>query len=240
MPPDLIATYNKDLRIAPIGTKEHLETFHFFTREAGLFRADEYLVTGGDYHYYLDVYCLGCTTQDFYVEYGSELDDQNIPQQDLVNTLLEQDMEDEMTTTLIGRIAYKDFNFTENDGRVLTAKQIKSAVIDNDFRGAGLASHIYRMLTDKHEYLVCDNMQSLAGGSLWASSIVSIAEVRIYDIQSNAFIDTLGKGGIGHSGVIPWSCQTLTIEQIEEWGRSFNPKACHHIVNIISRDNLYL
>lgn len=239
MPPDLIATYTKDLNIELFGGKELLETFHFFTKEGGLFRADEYLVTGGDYQYYLDVYSVGCTTEDFYIEHGSDLLDSGINQQDLVNTLLELDMEDELATKRIGRIAYKDFNFHELDGTTVTAKQIKSAVIDNDFRGAGLASNIYRMLTEKHDYIVCDNVQSIAGGSLWASSILTIAEVRIYDINKRKFVDILGRRGLGINGFVPWSCQALTAEQIMEWGRSYSHDTCHHIVNVISKDSLF-
>lgn len=239
MPPDIIATYNKDLRIELYGQKELLETFYFFTREGGLFRADEYLVTGGDYQYYLDVYSIGCTTPDFFLDFGADLLDSNASQQDIVNTLLDLQMEDELTTRRVGRVAYRDFNFNEDDGARVTAKQIKSAVIDPDFRGAGLASNVYRMLVDKHDHLVCDSIQSISGGSLWASSILAIAEVRIYDTKKCRFIDVLGRLGMGVNGEIPWSCQTLTAGQIAEWGRSYNLDACHHIVNVISREGLY-
>jgi len=239
MPPDLIAAYTKDLKIELFGNKELLETFHFFTKEGGLFRADEYLVTGGDFQYYLDVYSVGCSTEEFYIEHGSDLLDSGVNQQDLVNTLLDLDMEDELRTKRIGRIAYKDFNFIEQDGIVVTAKQIKSAVIDNDFRGAGLASNIYKMLTEKHDHIVCDNVQSISGGSLWASSILTIAEVRIYDINKQKFVDILGRRGLGLKGAVPWSCHALTAEQIMEWGRSYSHDTCHHIVNVISKDTLY-
>ncbi|WP_455872140.1 hypothetical protein [Serratia proteamaculans] len=239
MPPDLIPTYTKDLSIELNGQKELLETFHFFTREGGLFRAVEYLVIGGDYQYYLEVHSIGCTTPDFYLEIGGEYLDEGAHQQDVVNTLLQLDMEDKQTTKKIGRVAYRDFNFNDHDGTIVTAKQIKSAVIDRDFRGAGLASNIYRLLTEKHDHLVCDSIQSISGGSLWASSILSIGEVRIYDTKKAQFIDVLGRLGLGINGSIPWSCQTLTIEQIELWGRSYNQDACHHIVNVISKERLY-
>lgn len=239
MPPDLISSYNKDLSIELFGQKVLLETFHFFTRDGGLFRADEYLITGGDYQYYLDVYSVACTTPDFYVDHGSDLLDSNIHQQDIVNTLLELDMEDELATKRVGRIAYKDFNFHDDDGAVVTAKQIKSAVIEPDFRGAGLASNIYRMLTEKHECLVCDNVQSIDGGSLWASSILAIAQVRAYDIQKKKFIDILGRYGLGINGAVPWSCHMLKAEEIERWGRNYSKETCHHIVNVISKNNLF-
>ena len=239
MPPDIIPSYTKDLTIELSGTREFLETFHFFTREGGLFRADEYLLGGGDYQYYLDVFSVGCTTPDFFVEHGSDLMDQNVPQHDIVHTLLSLQMENPEKTIKIGRIAYRDMNLNDGIHGVLTAKQIKSAVIDVDYRGAGLASSIYRMLATKHEYLVCDSMQSISGGSLWASSILTIGEVRIYDIRRSLFIDVLGRGGRGIGGNIPWSCQTLTAEQVEQWGRAYSVDACHHIVNVISRASLY-
>ncbi|MEB7893387.1 hypothetical protein NGK65_06515 [Serratia ureilytica] len=240
MPPDLIATYTKDLEIELYGEKKLLETFHFFTREGGLFRADEYLVIGGDFQFYLDVYSVGCTTPGYYIDMGCAYLDDGANQQDVTNTLLDFDMEDQLTTKRVGRIAYRDFNFLEDDGVVVTAKQIKSAVVDADFRGAGLASNIYRMLTEKHEHLVCDNMQSISGGSLWASSILTIGEVRVYDTIKTKFIDVLGKLGMGKNGALPWSCHNLTIEEIEMWGRHYNKvEACHHIVNILSKSGLY-
>jgi len=239
MPPDLVASYNKDLTIELFGQKELIETFYFFTREGGLFRGNEYLVTGGDYHYYLDVFSVGCATPDFYVEYGCELLDSGVDQIDIVRTLLELEMEEQENTKKIGRIAYNEFNLNESDGAVITAKQIKSAVIDPDFRGAGLARNIYRMLTEKHEYIVCDNIQSISGGSLWASSILAISEVRIYDTKKKSFVDILSRYGLGMNGSVPWSCQTLTAEQITEWGRNYSEETCHHIVNVISRSSLY-
>jgi hypothetical protein len=74
---------------------------------------------------------------------------------------------------------------------------------------------------------------------LWASSILSIGEVRIYDTKKTQFIDVLGRLGLGISGTVPWSCQALTIDQIEQWGRRYNEEACHHIVNVISKERLY-
>lgn len=241
MPPDLIATYTKDLSIELSGSKELLEIYHFFTREGGLFRAHEYLLSGGEYQYYLDVYSVGCSTLDFYIEYGSSLLDDYVHQANVVNTLLNLNMEDESKTTLIGRVAYQDFNFIESKQSISenTGKQIKSVIIGNDFRGAGLARSIYRILIEKYQYLVCDNIQSIDGGSLWASSVLSIGKIRVYDTKIKKFIDTLGKRGLGISGFAPWSCQSLTASQIVEWGRPYNQDACHHIVNIISRDDLY-
>ncbi|MDF7658024.1 hypothetical protein PUG81_03520 [Erwiniaceae bacterium L1_54_6] len=157
---------------------------------------------------------------------------------DIVQNLLSLNMEDERRTKKIGRVAYKHMLLQDN-GFVLSAKQIKSVVIDEDYRAAGLARNIYKTLTMKHEYIVCDNTQSISGGSLWASSILSIGEVRIYDARLNAFVDVLAKEGKGIGGLIPWSCQTLTAKQIVEWGRSFNPDSCHHIVNVLNKDALY-
>jgi hypothetical protein len=238
MPPDLIGNYNKDINIELDGVKKHLETSFLFTREGGLFRVDEYVLNGGVYHYYLDIYSIGCSEPDVYLDFGTDLDDQGIRHDDIVQNLLSLNMEDERRTKKIGRVAYKDMLLQDN-GFVLSAKQIKSVVIDEDYRAAGLARNIYKTLTMKYEYIVCDNTQSISGGSLWASSILSIGEVRIYDTRLNAFVDVLAKEGKGIGGLIPWSCQTLTAKQIVEWGRSFNPDSCHHIVNVLNKDALY-
>lgn len=238
MPPDLIGSYNKDLTIELEGTRSHLDTNFFFTTEGGLFRADEYILSNGWYHYYLDVFQVGCTTPDFYVNHGSNLYDQGMPHDDIVANLLSLDMEDKSETKKIGRIAYKNM-LLQDAGFVISAMQIKSAMIDSEYQGAGLARNIYKLLIIKHDCIVCDNIQSISGGSLWARSILSIGDVRIYDTQLNAFVDVLSKEGKGVGGLIPWSCQTLTVAQIEEWGRAFNPDCCHHIVNVISKDALY-
>lgn len=238
MPPDLIGSYNKDITIELEGSRSHLETTFFFTVEGGLFRAEEYVLIDGAYHFYLDVYLIGCSTTDFYLEHGGELYDDGMLHDDIVENLLALDMEDHDATKKIGRVAYKNI-LLQDQGFVISAKQIKSVVIDGDYRAAGLARNIYKLLTLKHDYVVCDNTQSISGGSLWASSILTIGEVRIYDTRLNAFVDVLAKEGKGMGGMVPWSCQTLTVAQIEEWGRTFNPNSCHHIVNVISKDALY-
>ncbi|MDI6537159.1 hypothetical protein QMA77_09470 [Pantoea ananatis] len=238
MPPDLIGSYTKDLTIELEGQRGHLDTCYFFTSDGGLFRVDEYVLSGGSYQYYLDIYAVACTTPDFFIEHGCDLTDQGMPHDDVVENLLALDMEDIAHTKKIGRIAYKDI-LLQDSGFVTPAKQIKSVVIDKDYRAAGLARNVYKMLALKHGYIVCDNTQSISGGSLWASSILTLGEVRIYDTRVNKFLDVLAKEGRGKSGLLPWSCQTLTIEQIAEWGRNFNPDSCHHIVNVLSRDSLY-
>jgi len=238
MPPDLIGSYNKDITIELDGINNHLETSYFFTLDGGLFRSDEYVLTGGSYPYYLDIFLVGCTDPGFYQDYGTDLHYDGMSQHDIVENLLSLDMEDLAATRKIGRVAYKDL-LLQDHGFVISAKQIKSVVIDKDYRDAGLARNVYKMLTLKHEYIVCDNTQSISGGSLWASSIMTIGEVRIYDTRLNAFVDVLAKEGKGIGGLIPWSCQTLTVQQIEEWGRTFSHHSCHHIVNVISKDTLY-
>jgi len=236
--PDLIANYNKDITIELEGVSKHLDTNYFFTREGGLFRAEEYFLVDGPYHYYLDLYAVGCTTPDFFIEYGCDLDDKGCLHHDIVEELLSLGMVDDEQTQKVGRVAYKNFKF-EDQGGSFCAIQIKSAVIDPDYRGAGLARNIYKTLVLKHEHIVCDNTQSISGGSLWASSIHSIGEVRIYDTNTQKFVDVLGFNGVGVSGIVPWSCQHLNIDQITDWGRAFSHDPCHHIVNILSKKNLY-
>lgn len=239
MAPALIPSYNKDLNITPFGEKRLIESFYFFTAEAGLLRADEYIVSSGEFQYYLDVYQLGCSTDDFFLDYGSDLLDSKVPMQDLVNTLLGLDMVDDNKTIRIGRIQFNDFNFIEENGQMMTGKQVKSAVIAQDFQSAGLAREIYQMLARKHEFLICDNIQSIAGGALWASSIIRIAEVRIYNSRTKKFMDILGPGARGVSGTLPWSANDLSVDEIVRWGRAYDDEnCCRHIVHVICKDRL--
>lgn len=62
------------------------------------------------------------------------------------------------------------------------------AILD-DYQAGGVARNVYKCLLLKHEYIVCDNLQTIGGGSLWVSGMTSIGEVRIYDtIQKNSLM----------------------------------------------------
>ncbi|MBO1915892.1 hypothetical protein J4727_03630 [Providencia rettgeri] len=101
-------------------------------------------------------------------------------------------MHAEEDDTLIGRVAIMTSLF---DGSAIkTGKQIRAAILD-DYQAGGVA-HVYKCLLLKHEYIVCDNLQTIGGSSLWVSGMTSIGEVRIYDTIQK-FIDVLSRLAVG-------------------------------------------
>ncbi|MBS9441643.1 hypothetical protein [Photorhabdus heterorhabditis] len=237
MAPNLISSYSKDLSRKPSCVSENIiDEFHHLSLEDDLLKITEYALIGSEYHYYSEIVYVGCSTSNFYSEYAEHLKECGYSSERIINELLSLDMHEGSEDTLIGRIAYNDFNFVDK-GITKTGKQIRAIEISEDFRRSGLARSIYNTLLLKHGHIICDNIQSLAGGSLWASGIIKLGDVRIYDVIKKQFIDVLTPYGIGINGIIPWSALDLPVSELSKWDpRPLSPKSCHHIVNIISKD----
>ncbi|MBS9437117.1 hypothetical protein EAE91_08000 [Photorhabdus noenieputensis] len=240
MAPDLNDSYIKDLSRKPDCIKEEIvEKFYHLSKDGDLLEVIEYLLSGGEYHYYIGIIRLGCFTEDYYKSQSLEMLDSGYDEQEIIQYLIDLDMNNPDEDELIGRIAYNDFNFYD-DGIKKTGKQIKGAFISPDYQAAGLGRSIYRRLVLKHNHIICDNIQSVAGGTLWASGIIALADVRVYDTMRHKFIDVLTEGGIGINGVKPWSVTHLSMSELSRWEpNSMSHDCCHHIVNIISKDKLY-
>ncbi|MGJ0578476.1 hypothetical protein ACR71G_10335 [Xenorhabdus bovienii] len=241
MAPNLISSYSKDLSKKPSYVSKSVidEYYHLSLEDDDLLKITEYALVGSEYHFYSDIIYMGCTTSGFYSEHAENLRECKYCTDQIIEELLSLDMHEPSEDILIGRIAYNDFNFVEH-GLAKTGKQIKGVYIDTDFQGAGIASSIYGSLLSKHEHIVCDNIQSLSGGSLWASKLIKLGEVRIYDVAKKTFSDVLTPHGIGMNGIIPWSAIDLPFSELSKWGeKPLSTESCHHIVNIISKDKLY-
>ncbi|MBE8597932.1 hypothetical protein [Xenorhabdus sp. BG5] len=240
MAPDLNDSYTKNLSIKPYSIREEvIEKFYHLSMGGDLLEVIEYLLIGGDCHNYIEIIRLGCSTEEYYKECAFEMRDSGHNDSEIINYLLALDMRNTDDDDLIGRIAYSDFDFYEN-GIKKTGKQIKGAFISPEYHMAGLGRALYKSLVLKHEHLICDNIQSIAGGSLWASGMIKLADVRVYDTVKREFIDRLDKGGVGVGGIKPWSATRLPMRELSRWEpNSISHDSCHHIVNIISKDNLY-
>ncbi|OWO80555.1 hypothetical protein B5C26_17375 [Photorhabdus luminescens] len=240
MAPNLISSYSKDLSKKPSCVSSNIiDEFYYLSPEDDLLKIIEYALAGSEYDYYSEIIYMGCSTPDFYSEHAEYLRKCGYRTKRIIDELLSLDMHESSEDVLVGRILYNDFNFIDN-GITQTGKQIKGVYIDIDYRRVGLASSIYNSLLLKHRYLICDNIQSLSGGSLWAGSIVKLGEVRIYDVIRKKFLDVLTPRGVGVNGVVPWSVLDLPISELSKWEpRPLSPESCHHIVNIISKDKLY-
>ncbi|AOM39694.1 hypothetical protein [Xenorhabdus hominickii] len=241
MAPNLISSYSKDLSKKPSYVSRSVidEYYHLSSEDDDLLKITEYALVGSEYHYYSEIVYMGCSTPNFYSEHAERLRECGYHTEHIINELISLDMHEPSENILVGRIAYSDFNFVDKK-TIKTGKQIKAVYIDKNFRGVGIASSIYNSLLLKHEYIICDSIQSLSGGSLWASKIIELGEVRIYDVTQKKFSDVLTPRGIGMKGIIPWSAVDLPPSELSKWEpRPLSPESCHHIVNIISKDKLY-
>ncbi|KGM29913.1 hypothetical protein KS18_03360 [Photorhabdus luminescens] len=237
MAPDLNDSYTKDLSRKPDCIKEEIVgKFYHLSKGGDLLEVTEYLLSGSEYHYYIGIIRLGCFTDDYYRSQSLEMLDSGYSEGEIIQHLIDLDMHNPDEDELIGRIAYNDFIFYDC-GIKKTGKQIKGAFISSDYQAAGLGRSIYRRLVLKHDYIICDNIQSVAGGTLWASGIITLADVRVYDTIRHEFVDVLTEGGIGINGVEPWSATHLSMSELSRWEpNSISHDCCHHIVNIISKD----
>ncbi|HCM64688.1 MAG TPA: hypothetical protein DIT05_19420 [Morganella sp. (in: Bacteria)] len=240
MSPNFTNSYSKKLNKKPECEKEdEIESFHYLTGEGDLLKITEFALTGSEFHYYSQIVSLGCSTEGFYADHSLELRRLKFSDEHIIGELLELGMHDEDDDTLVGRVAYNDFTFYEGES-LKTGKQIRGVEIIGDYQLGGIAKNVYKCLIMKHDYIVCDNLQTIGGGSLWVSGMTSIGEVRIYDTIKERFIDVLTRQGCGMNGVIPWSAQGLTQMDMSRWEpRKLSMESCHHIVNIISKDKIY-
>lgn len=240
MSPNFTASYSKKLNQKPeCDSEAEIDSFHYLTREGDLLKITEFALTGSEFHFYSQIIALGCSTEGFFASHATELRGLKFSDEHIIGELLSLEMHDEDEDTLVGRVAYNDFTFY--DGKVIkTGKQIRGIEIIGDYQLTGIAKSVYKCLLMKHEYIICDNIQTIGGGALWASGMTSIGEVRIYDAIQKKFVDVLTGHGCGLNGVIPWSAQGLTQMDMSRWEpRKLSMESCHHIVNIISKDKIY-
>lgn len=88
---------------------------------------------------------------------------------------------------LIGRYAFKDFIFYENEEEKV-GKQIKGAYIHKEYQQFKIATLIYKYLAKKYGYLISDNNQTYQGHMLWVLSVLKWSKVRSYDCVEHKFI----------------------------------------------------
>ncbi|MBD2806353.1 hypothetical protein ID855_16945 [Xenorhabdus sp. ZM] len=241
MAPNFTKNYSKDLKRKPFSTSETIiDTFHYLSSDGDLVRVIEYALIGSEFDYYCELVEMGCGTEDFYSHHTATLKNAGLKEWQIIEELLSLDMHEPNEDLLIGRVAFNDFNFYD-DGILKTGKQIRGIEVLINYQGVGIAKQIYKCLLSKHDYLICDNMQTILGGRLWAQGMIKIGEVRVYDCTEKQFIDVLTPYGRGIKGILPWSADGLDQHDMALWGSEMklSMESCHHLVNIISKDKLY-
>ncbi|TDB48221.1 hypothetical protein [Photorhabdus khanii] len=241
MAPNFTKSYSKNLKCKPFSASEaKIDTFHCLSSDGDLVKVTEYVLIGSEFDYYCELVAMGCGTEDFYSDHASTLKNAGLKEWQIIEELLSLDMHQPSEDSLIGRVAFNDFNFY--DGGVLkTGKQIRGIEILSSYQGVGVAKQIYKCLLFKHDYLICDHIQTILGGRLWAQGMIKIGEVRVYDCTKKQFVDVLTPYGHGIKGVLPWSAVGLDQYDMALWGSKMklSPESCRHLVNIVSKEKVY-
>lgn len=242
MAPDLVDSYSKNLNIKPASTSEkEVDRFYHLSTDGDLLEVIEYILEGSDFDFYIEISKVNCTDNELFRELALDMLDSGDTEDYITGYLLGLEMiDDGEDVELVGRIAYNEFTFNK-DSSIKSGKQIKGAFIAPDYRSGGLGRSIYKRLVYKHSHIICDNIQSVAGGTLWASGIVTLADVEIYDINSGKIIGVLGDNFVATNGFKPWSAVNIkSLNSLDRWdANSLSEDSCHHIVNIISKESLY-
>ncbi|HEK3119613.1 TPA: hypothetical protein SMV40_002114 [Proteus mirabilis] len=241
MAPDLVDSYSKNLNVKPYSTSEQeVDKFYHLSADGDLLEVVEFILNGGDYDFYIEIYKAGCTDPDFFREQALEKLNDGDTEDLIIDYLLSLDMLDDSEGELVGRIAYNEFTFKKGS-EIKSGKQIKAAFIADDYRSGGLGRSIYKRLVYKHEHIICDNIQSVAGGTLWASGIITLAGVDVYDTRNECIIGVLGDNFLATNGMKPWSAINIkSVQSLDRWdANSLAEESRHHIVNILSRENLF-
>ncbi|OAT24218.1 hypothetical protein M977_00049 [Buttiauxella gaviniae ATCC 51604] len=247
MAPSLIdERYNKQLNKMPLsmGGYTILETFHFATPGGDVVRLVEMRADNGEFDNFLVVYLLPSYNSDYqFDEITRVMDEEGLNAFQAAEHIIKIEIVDATLSPeelkVVGRFAYNDFPFIGVDGNEYLGKQIKGAYLEPPFDSARIGSTAYRFILDKYRHLVCDNLQTILGASMWSGTMRRYGEVMIYDTVKKCCLDQLGDKAKGSAtGFLPWDIGSLPLSRVtDEWGDRelrLDKGSCTHIVNIIS------
>lgn len=120
----------------------------------------------------------------------------------------------------IARFVYKDFLFRSRAGTE-TGIQIKGAFVQPSKEKKTMARTVNAFLLNWYRHIISDNHQTVFGAKIWASGMLQVGRVQVYDDTQKHFVDILAQGGIGIDGFKPWDALRLSEQQISHW----NPNA---------------
>ncbi|NIF22271.1 hypothetical protein [Candidatus Pantoea multigeneris] len=154
---------------------------------------------------------------------------------EIVEHLLGSGLLDEAKSQPAGRIALRDYHFTDDDGKAVVAPQVAGVKVERSFQQQGLSSRAYIFLLNWFEHLVCDDDQTVQGAKIWAVRLYDICDVRIYNAKGQVFEDRLSDLGVGAKGFLPWNKGMLV--DLSGWTpNEIQKNVQKFIVLIISRD----
>ncbi|WP_224553194.1 hypothetical protein [Pectobacterium versatile] len=244
MAPSLIDEhYSKQLNIMPLslGGYSIIDNFNFATEDGDVVRYVELCANGGEFDNLLVVYLLPSYNVDYQIaEIERVMDEEGANAFEAAEHIIKiQIVDDTDNSCIVGRFAYNNFPFVGLDAKECLGKQIKGAYLEPPYDSARIGVTAYRFLLEKYQHLVCDNLQTILGASMWSGTMRKHGDVMIYDTVKKCFIEKLGDRAKGVcTGFIPWDIGGLSPNRVfEEWGDRelrFDKGSCTHIVNIIS------
>lgn len=247
MAPSLIdERYSKQLEKMPfsMGGFSILDTLHFATPYGDVVRLVEMRANGGEFNNFIVVYLLPSHNQDYQEdEIARVMDEEGLNAFEAAEHIIKIEIVDASLSLeelrIVGRFAYNDFPFIGVDGSEYLGKQIKGAYLESPYASASIGSVVYRFILAKYRHLVCDNMQTILGASMWSGTMRKYGEVMIYDTVKKCCLEQLGDKAKGVvTGFIPWDIGSLPLNRVtDEWGDRelrLDKGSCTHIVNIIS------
>ena len=205
-----------------------------------IYRIIETTYDKADYRYVAEVYELAFHSPDFIEEQIDLLREDGKTDDEVVKQIIALGMEDEQNSLIVGRFAYDDFDFLDQNKQPACGIQIRGAFVAPQKAGVGLAGQIYRQFALIYGHLICDNNQTEYGAALWAGTIRDlVGRVDIYDCVAQQYIEELDDLATGAKGFIPWDLTTVTyphVFQMSRWKNyPFQITSCRHIVLIVSR-----
>lgn len=224
MGPSIIVSYTKDLNSFPdCDFRIKHRVGYLISPVFDVLRLTEWKLTNSPekYSYCVTVSIVGGEDNAWLRELALDLRLDDKSEEDVIHYIrgLVGESEDDHETQ-IARFVYKDFLFRTRAGTE-TGIQIKGAFVQPSKEKKAITRTVYAFLLNWYRHIISDNHQTVYGAKVWASGMLQVGRVQVYDDTQKHFVDILAQGGIGIDGFKPWDALRLTEQQISHW----NPNA---------------
>ncbi|HKS33369.1 MAG TPA: hypothetical protein VJS14_06540 [Enterobacteriaceae bacterium] len=220
MGPSIIASYTKDLDSFPDCDFRVINRVGYFISPVfDVLRLKEWKLANSPekYSYCATVSIVGGEENAWLRELALDRRMDNRSEEDVIHYIRsivdESELGDEKQ---IARFVYTDFIFRTQAGTD-AGIQIKGAFVEPSKEKKAMARTVYAFLLNWYRHIISDNHQTMYGAKIWASGMLQVGRVQIYDDIQKHFVDILAQGGIGIDGFKPWDALRLTEQQISHW-----------------------
>lgn len=240
MAPSIIVGYSKNLDSFPeccsrIKNREG----YLISPVYDVLRLTEWKLVDSPYAYCVTVSIVGGEDNEWLREIALELYLEGHSEEDIIDKIRALVGKVENDDKQIARFVYRDFIFRTQAGNDCGI-QIKGAFVEATKEKKAMARTVYAFLLNWHRHVISDDHQTVYGAKIWASGMIQVGRVQVYDDSQKHFVDILTQGGVGVGGLKPWDALLLNEQQISHW----NPNAlsidpADQILAIISAVDCY-